>query len=64
MDAKTGIAIGLVVFILAALVFLKISSKKKYRPGASAKPPFYITQRKGAKDKYEDQNLSNQFRQG
>ena len=29
MDAKTGIAIGLVVFILAALVFLKIKSKKK-----------------------------------
>lgn len=26
---KTGIAIGLVVFILAALVFLKIRSKKK-----------------------------------
>ena len=29
MDAKTGIAIGLVVFILAVLVFLKIRSKKK-----------------------------------
>lgn len=29
MDTKTGIAIGLVVFILAALVFLKIKSKKK-----------------------------------
>ncbi len=29
MDTKTGIAIGLVVFILAALVFLKIRSKKK-----------------------------------
>lgn len=29
MDAKTGIAIGLVMFILAALVFLKIRSKKK-----------------------------------
>ena len=29
MDMKTGIAIGLVVFILAALVFLKIRSKKK-----------------------------------
>ena len=29
MDAKTGIDIGLVVFILAALVFLKIRSKKK-----------------------------------
>ena len=29
MDAKIGIAIGLVVFILAALVFLKIRSKKK-----------------------------------
>lgn len=29
MDVKTGIAIGLVVFILAALVFLKIRSKKK-----------------------------------
>lgn len=29
MDAKTGVAIGLVVFILAALVFLKIRSKKK-----------------------------------
>ena len=29
MDAKTGIAIGLVVFILAALVFLKNRSKKK-----------------------------------
>ena len=27
MDAKTGIAIGLVVFILAALVFLKIMQK-------------------------------------
>lgn len=29
MDAKTGIAIGLVVFILAVLVFLKIRAKKK-----------------------------------
>lgn len=29
MDAKTGIAIGLAMFILAALVFLKIRSKKK-----------------------------------
>lgn len=29
MDAKTSIAIGLVVFILAALVFLKIRAKKK-----------------------------------
>ena len=29
MDAKTGIAIGLVVFILGALVFLKIRAKKK-----------------------------------
>ena len=29
MDAKTCIAIGLVVFILAALVFLKIRAKKK-----------------------------------
>ena len=29
MDTKTGIAIGLVVFILAALVFLKIGSKRK-----------------------------------
>ena len=29
MDAKTGIAIGLVVFILAALVFLKIRANKK-----------------------------------
>lgn len=29
MDAKTGSAIGLVVFILAALVFLKIRAKKK-----------------------------------
>ena len=29
MDAKTGIAIGLVMFILAVLVFLKIRAKKK-----------------------------------
>lgn len=29
MELKTGIAIGLVVFILAALVFLKLRSKKK-----------------------------------
>lgn len=29
MDAKTGIAIGLVVFIIGALVFLKIRNKKK-----------------------------------
>ena len=29
MDAQTGLAIGLVVFILAALVFLKIRAKKK-----------------------------------
>lgn len=29
MDMKTGIAIGLVVFILAALVLLKIRAKKK-----------------------------------
>ena len=29
MDAKTGIAIRLVVFILTALVFLKIRAKKK-----------------------------------
>ena len=65
MDAKTGIAIGLVVFILAALVFLKIRAKKKERPGAAEKPPpFYITKRKGVMDKYEAKNLSNQFRQG
>ncbi len=29
MELKTGIAIGLVMFILAALVFLKIRSKRK-----------------------------------
>lgn len=29
MELKTGIAIGLVVFILAALVFLKFRSKRK-----------------------------------
>ncbi len=29
MELKTGIAIGLVVFILAALVFLKLRSKRK-----------------------------------
>lgn len=29
MDAKTGIAIGLVVFIIGALAFLKIRNKKK-----------------------------------
>ena len=28
MDARTGIAIGLVVFILAALVFLKVRAKE------------------------------------
>jgi len=28
MELKTGIAIGLVTFILGALVFLKIRSKK------------------------------------
>ena len=29
MDTKTGIAIGLVVFIIGALVFLKIKAKRK-----------------------------------
>lgn len=29
MGLKTGIAIGLVVFIIGALVFLKIRSKRK-----------------------------------
>lgn len=29
MELKTGIAIGLVMFILTALVFLKIRSKRK-----------------------------------
>jgi hypothetical protein len=29
MELKIGIAIGLVMFILAALVFLKIRSKRK-----------------------------------
>ena len=29
MELKTGIAIGLVMFILATLVFLKIRSKRK-----------------------------------
>lgn len=29
MDAKTGIAIGLVAFIIGALVFLKMRNKKK-----------------------------------
>ena len=29
MELKTGIAIGLVVFILGALIFLKIRSKRK-----------------------------------
>lgn len=29
MELKTGIAIGLVVFILAVLIFLKIRAKRK-----------------------------------
>lgn len=29
MDTKTGIAIGLAVFIIGALVFLKIRAKRK-----------------------------------
>ena len=29
MELKTGIAIGLVVFILEALIFLKIRAKRK-----------------------------------
>lgn len=29
MDTKTSIAIGLVVFIIGALVFLKIRAKRK-----------------------------------
>lgn len=29
MDAKTGIAIGLVAFIIGALVFLKVRNKRK-----------------------------------
>lgn len=29
MELKTGIAIGLIVFILAALVFLQLRSKRK-----------------------------------
>jgi hypothetical protein len=29
MELKTGIAIGLVVFILGALIFLKIRAKRK-----------------------------------
>jgi hypothetical protein len=29
MELKTGIAIGLVVFIIGALVFLRVRSKRK-----------------------------------
>ena len=29
MELKTGIAVGLVVFILGALIFLKIRAKRK-----------------------------------
>lgn len=29
MELKTGIAIGMVVFILGALIFLKIRAKRK-----------------------------------
>lgn len=33
MELKTIVAIGLVVFIVGALIFLKIRAKKKKRPG-------------------------------
>ena len=33
MELKTIVAIGLVVFIVGAFIFLKIRGKKKSRPG-------------------------------
>ena len=52
MELKTIVAIGLVVFIVGALIFLKISGKTKYRPGRLKRPPkpaetlaFYIPEK-------------------
>ena len=45
MELKTIIAIGLVVFIVGALIFLKIRAKKKKRPGAACAAPLYISRK-------------------
>ena len=42
MELKTILAIGLVVFIVGALIFLKIRAKKKLRPGAAQPPSLHI----------------------
>ena len=47
MELKTIIAIGLVVFIIGGLIFLKVRSRKKYPAGAAMRGrPFYIPKRK------------------
>ena len=43
MELKTLIAIGLVVFIVGALIFLKIFQNNKSRPGAACAAPLYIS---------------------
>ena len=42
MELKTVVAIGLVVFIVGALIFLKIRAKKKCFLGQPYRCPFYI----------------------
>ena len=61
MELKAIIAIGLVVFIIGGLIFLKVRSRKKAgrsnQPGAAMRGrPFYIPKKKGAlmmKERFE-----------
>lgn len=46
MDVKTIVAIGLVVFIIGALIFLKIRSRKNSDRGRPMQPPSLHTRKK------------------
>lgn len=45
MELKTILAIGLVVFIVGALIFLKIRAKKSKPWGSEIRCPFYISRK-------------------
>lgn len=51
MELKTIVAIGLVVFIVGALIFLKIKAKKSKPWGSENRCPFYISRKQKRRQK-------------
>lgn len=51
MELKTILAIGLVVFIVGALIFLKIRAKKKQALGQRNPLPLYISRKQKRRQK-------------